>query len=96
MSFRTKYGSLLDAPPLSTAKKGHRNLPVFRTESQDRMLKSALNFAAGFFGIPYEEQYHQLITLEWPHYNNTLSPYSKSHPPLHPRVGFADHSWRGQ
>lgn len=40
VSFRTKYGSLL--------KDGQR--PVFRTESQDRMVKSALNFAAGFFG----------------------------------------------
>ncbi|ORY55956.1 histidine phosphatase superfamily [Leucosporidium creatinivorum] len=73
VSFRTKYGQLLDAPALSSTAK--RNLPVFRTESQDRMTKSSLNFAAGFFGIPYEEQYHQLITLEWPHYNNTLSPY---------------------
>lgn len=39
-SFRAKYGGLL--------KEGQR--PVFRTESQDRMVKSALNFAAGFFG----------------------------------------------
>lgn len=40
VSFRTKYGGLL--------KEGQR--PVFRTESEDRMVKSALNFAAGFFG----------------------------------------------
>lgn len=40
VSFRTKYGALL--------KAGQK--PVFRTESQDRMVKSALNFAAGFFG----------------------------------------------
>lgn len=39
------------------------------------MLKSALNFAAGFFGIPYEEQYHQLITVEARGFNNTLAPY---------------------
>ncbi|GEM11073.1 phytase [Rhodotorula toruloides] len=65
VSFRTKYGHLL--------KPGQK--PVFRTESQDRMLKSALNFAAGFFGIPYEEQYQQLITVEWPGFNNTLAPY---------------------
>ncbi|BGO95728.1 histidine phosphatase superfamily [Rhodotorula toruloides] len=65
VSFRTKYGHLL--------KPGQK--PVFRTESQDRMLKSALNFAAGFFGVPYEEQYHQLITVEWPGFNNTLAPY---------------------
>ncbi|BGP20154.1 hypothetical protein JCM10213v2_008289 [Rhodosporidiobolus nylandii] len=65
VSFREKYGHLLQAD-----KK-----PVFRTESQDRMLKSALNFAAGFFGIPFEDQYHQLITVEWPGFNNTLAPY---------------------
>lgn len=66
-SFRVKYGHLLDRHP------GVKS--VFRTESQDRMLKSALNFAAGFFGIPFEDQYHQLITVEWPGYNNTLAPY---------------------
>ncbi|BGP43558.1 hypothetical protein JCM10449v2_007599 [Rhodotorula kratochvilovae] len=65
VSFRTKYGHLLN--------EGQK--PVFRTESQDRMHASALNFAAGFWGIPYEEQYHQLVTIEWPGYNNTLAPY---------------------
>lgn len=39
------------------------------------MHKSALNFAAGFFGIPFEDQYHQLLTIEEPNFNNTLSPY---------------------
>lgn len=39
------------------------------------MHKSALNFAAGFFGIPFEEQYHQLLTIEEVNFNNTLSPY---------------------
>lgn len=39
------------------------------------MLHSALNFAAGFFGIPYENQYHQLITVEAVGFNNTLAPY---------------------
>ena len=28
------------------------------------MLYSALNFAAGFFGIPYEKQYLQSIQIE--------------------------------
>jgi hypothetical protein len=28
------------------------------------MLASALNFAAGFWGIPYENQYLQSITIE--------------------------------
>lgn len=36
---RVKYGFLLD--------RMNGELPVFRTESQDRMLKSAQNFAAG-------------------------------------------------
>ncbi|KAM0755559.1 phosphoglycerate mutase-like protein [Meredithblackwellia eburnea MCA 4105] len=68
--FRVKYGRLLDQGSGKPRKK-----PVFRTESQDRMLKSALNFAAGFFGIPFEDQYHQLITIESPGFNNTLAPY---------------------
>lgn len=28
------------------------------------MLASALNFAAGFWGIPYEDKYLQSITIE--------------------------------
>jgi hypothetical protein len=28
------------------------------------MLASALNFAIGFFGYPFENQYQQLITIE--------------------------------
>jgi hypothetical protein len=28
------------------------------------MLASALNFAAGFFGIPFEGQYLQSVTIE--------------------------------
>ncbi|KAM0790434.1 hypothetical protein ACM66B_003313 [Microbotryomycetes sp. NB124-2] len=70
-SFRVKYGALLDNDEDNVT----RRKPLFRTETQDRMLKSALNFAAGFFGIPYEEQYDQLVTIEWPGFNNTLSPY---------------------
>ncbi|GAA6037522.1 hypothetical protein JCM8097_008236 [Rhodosporidiobolus ruineniae] len=64
-SFRVKYGHL------STA--GQK--PVFRTESQDRMLNSALNFGLGFWGLPLEDKYHQLVTIEWPGFNNTLAPY---------------------
>lgn len=29
-----------------------------------------------FNAVPYEDQYHQLITIEWPGQNNTLAPYS--------------------
>ncbi|EJU01030.1 phosphoglycerate mutase-like protein [Dacryopinax primogenitus] len=75
VSWRIKYGHLLDKFPNGT-------LPVFRTTSQDRMVKSALNFAAGFFGIPYENQYHQEIIIEGAPAgvagNNTLSPTCKN------------------
>lgn len=67
ISIRLKYGFLLE--------NFKDSLPVFRTESQDRMLTSALNFASGFFGIPYEDKYLQSITIEDPGFNNTLSPY---------------------
>ncbi|KAH9079225.1 phosphoglycerate mutase-like protein [Lactarius deliciosus] len=56
ISIRLKYGFLL--------QNFTDALPVFRTESQDRMLASALNFAAGFWGIPYEDKYLQSITIE--------------------------------
>lgn len=40
------------------------------------MVASALNFAAGFFGIPmYQTDYHQLIVIESSGFNNTLAPY---------------------
>ncbi|KAI9509975.1 phosphoglycerate mutase-like protein [Russula earlei] len=68
ISMRLKYGFLLEN--FTDA------LPVFRTESQDRMLASALNFAAGFWGIPYEHKYLQSITIEAHGFNNTLAPYS--------------------
>ncbi|THH15597.1 hypothetical protein EW146_g4910 [Bondarzewia mesenterica] len=56
ISIRLKYGFLLE--------NFTDSLPVFRTESQDRMLASAMNFASGFFGIPYEDKYLQSITIE--------------------------------
>ncbi|EJD54727.1 phosphoglycerate mutase-like protein [Auricularia subglabra TFB-10046 SS5] len=69
ISLRIKYGFLLEN---STAQNA---LPVFRTESQDRMLHSALNFAAGFFGMDYRDKYLQSITIEAEGFNNTLCPY---------------------
>ncbi|ODN74231.1 hypothetical protein L202_07676 [Cryptococcus amylolentus CBS 6039] len=69
---RVKYGFLLD--------KFNGRLPVFRTESQDRMLRSAQNFATGFFGYPSEEQYNLEVTIESPGFNNTLAPYSTCRP----------------
>ncbi|KAI0717807.1 phosphoglycerate mutase-like protein [Cerioporus squamosus] len=68
VSMRMKYGFLLQNFTETNT------LPVFRTESQDRMLSSALNFALGFFGPSLEGQYQQLITVEAHGFNNTLAP----------------------
>ncbi|KAJ7915401.1 histidine phosphatase superfamily [Mycena leptocephala] len=70
ISMRLKYGFLLKNFTESNT------LPVFRTESQDRMLASAQNFAVGFFGYPFEGQYQQSITIEAHGFNNTLAPYT--------------------
>ncbi|KAL5514623.1 hypothetical protein ACEPAG_1939 [Sanghuangporus baumii] len=65
VSFRVKYGELL---------KDFTGLPVFRTTSEERMVQSALNFAAGFFGIPdYQTNYRQVITIENDGFNNSLA-----------------------
>ncbi|KAJ7700865.1 phosphoglycerate mutase-like protein [Mycena rosella] len=69
ISMRLKYGFLLKNFTESNT------IPVFRTESQDRMLASAMNFAIGFFGYPFEGQYQQSITIEEGGFNNTLAPY---------------------
>ncbi|KAF9517079.1 hypothetical protein BS47DRAFT_1340107 [Hydnum rufescens UP504] len=71
VSFRSNYGSLLK----NFTEKG--TFPVFRSETQDRMVKSALNFAAGFFGIPYEDQYQLSLIVEAFGFNNTFAPYYK-------------------
>ncbi|MBW0510514.1 hypothetical protein O181_050229 [Austropuccinia psidii MF-1] len=70
VGFRQKYGHLLD-----NLKNSQNSKLVFRTTSQHRMLHSGLNFAAGFFGFPFESQYHQSILIEAPGFNNTLAPY---------------------
>ncbi|KAJ7073158.1 acid phosphatase [Mycena amicta] len=67
VGFRVKYGDLL---------KGFTKLPVWRTTSQGRMVDTALHFAAGFFGVQsYQQDYHQLIEIEGPGFNSSLSPY---------------------
>ncbi|KAF8521507.1 phosphoglycerate mutase-like protein [Gautieria morchelliformis] len=67
VGFRVKYGTLLN---------NFKALPVFRTTSEDRMLASALNFAAGFFGIPmFQTDYHQVIVIESSGFNNSGAPY---------------------
>ncbi|GJE91986.1 phosphoglycerate mutase-like protein [Phanerochaete sordida] len=69
VSTRLKYGFLLR----NFSEKN--TIPVFRTESQDRMLASAINFALGFFGHSLEGQYQQSITIEEIGFNNTLASY---------------------
>ncbi|KAK2460651.1 hypothetical protein APHAL10511_007121 [Amanita phalloides] len=69
VSIRLKYGFLLKNFTKTNT------IPTFRTESQDRMLASALNFAIGFFGYPFKGQYQESITIEAKGFNNTLSPY---------------------
>ncbi|CAE6530133.1 unnamed protein product [Rhizoctonia solani] len=68
VSMRMRYGFLLDNFTRSDT------VPTFRTESQDRMLQSAMNFALGFFGNPIEKQYQQLVMIRNPGINNTVSP----------------------
>ncbi|KAJ6496230.1 acid phosphatase [Mycena sanguinolenta] len=69
VGFRVKYGDLL---------KGFTDLPVWRTTSEERMVDSALHFAAGFFGVQeYQTDYHQLIEIEAQGFNSTLAPYDQ-------------------
>ncbi|KAJ7648824.1 phosphoglycerate mutase-like protein [Mycena rosella] len=78
VGFRVKYGDLL---------KKATDLPVFRTTSEERMVDSALNFAAGFFGVQsYKDDYHQLIEIddELGKLNSTLAPWNC--PVFHSRV----------
>ncbi|KAG9319001.1 phosphoglycerate mutase-like protein [Chiua virens] len=84
VAMRLKYGFLLEDFTL------HDKLPVFRTESQNRMLASAVNFALGFFGWPLDGKYEQVITIEASGFNNTLAPYDTC--PNAGTHGKADHS----
>lgn len=70
VAYRQLYGELLNN---FTEQKA---LPVFRTQSQDRMVKTAENFAAGFFGVPeYLNQVNIEILVETPGLNNSGAPY---------------------
>lgn len=67
---RQLYGHLLN----NFTAQG--TIPVFRTESQDRMVKTANNFAAGFFGVPeYLDEVNIQIIVEAGGFNNTGAPY---------------------
>lgn len=70
MDYRQLYGNLLNNLTASGT------IPVFRTESQDRMVKTAENFAADFFGVPeYLDQVNIKILVENPGVNNPGVPY---------------------
>ncbi|KAJ6545482.1 histidine phosphatase superfamily [Mycena capillaripes] len=72
MGFRVKYGKY-------QLLKEATDLPVFRTTSEARMVDSAINFAAGFFGVKsYKDDYHQLIEVEGDDVitNSTLAPWN--------------------
>jgi hypothetical protein len=70
VAYRQLYGELLNNFTTSGT------IPVFRTESQDRMVKTAENFAAGFFGVPeYQDQVNIEILVETPGLNNSGAPY---------------------
>ncbi|KAK8869485.1 hypothetical protein IAR55_000050 [Kwoniella newhampshirensis] len=70
VAFRQQYGELLN----NFTEAG--TLPVFRTESQDRMVKTANNFAAGMFGVPeYLDQVNIEIVVETNGHNNSGAPY---------------------
>jgi Uma2 family endonuclease len=70
VEYRQLYGHLLNN---FTASK---TLPVFRTQSQDRMVKTANNFAAGFFGVPeYLSEVNIEILVETQGLNNSGAPY---------------------
>jgi len=70
VEYRQLYGHLLNN--FTSAK----TIPVFRTESQDRMVKTAQNFAAGFFGVPeFLDQVNIEILVEAVGVNNSGAPY---------------------
>lgn len=67
---RQLYGGLLN----NFTEQGV--LPVFRTESEDRMVKTAQNFAAGFFGVPeFLTEVNLEIIVEAEGFNDTGAPY---------------------
>ncbi|KAI1245085.1 hypothetical protein MGN70_011973 [Eutypa lata] len=70
LQHRQLYGHLLNNFTES------KTIPVFRTESQDRMVKTAENFMAGFFGVPeYLDQVNLEILVEAGGVNNSGAPY---------------------
>ncbi|KAG8710111.1 hypothetical protein FRC08_017607 [Ceratobasidium sp. 394] len=84
VSMRMRYGFLLN-----NFTEANR-LPVFRTESMNRMRESTTNLALGFFGHPIENQYEQVIMVQDPKLNNTISPYDSC-----PNANIVEKAYRG-
>ncbi|GAA5906071.1 hypothetical protein JCM8208_006334 [Rhodotorula glutinis] len=67
---RQSYGALLK----NFTESG--TLPVFRTQSEDRMVKTMVNFASGFFGVPeYLDEVNIELEIEAPGFNASGAPY---------------------
>ncbi|GKZ28335.1 hypothetical protein AbraIFM66950_003592 [Aspergillus brasiliensis] len=67
---------LLESGVLNFFNYGHLYTPgtkiVARTTTQDRMLKSAENFLAGFFHLDWDEHVNLLAMIEEKHFNTSL------------------------
>jgi len=87
-AFRVKYGELLN---------GFEGLPVFRTTSEKRMVQSARNWAAGFFGLEeFADSYYESIIIEESNYNNTLAPWNNcnnANGPIYDMGGWYAGNW---
>ncbi len=62
------YGHLFN--PNQTSKL------VWRTTTEDRMRKSAENFAAGFFGLDYQQYVQLEFVIDESGFNNSLAGYN--------------------
>ena len=67
-------------------------MPVFRTTSEWRVVQSARNWAAGFFGLEeYSDSYYESVAIKGKGFNTTLAPWYTC-----PNSGGAVHALGGQ
>ncbi|OJJ66949.1 hypothetical protein ASPBRDRAFT_48490 [Aspergillus brasiliensis CBS 101740] len=83
---------LLESGVLNFFNYGHLYTPgtkiVARTTTQDRMLKSAENFLAGFFHLDWDEHVNLLAMIEEKHFNTSLQ--AKNACPNAMKISFDD------
>ncbi|KAI1330028.1 histidine phosphatase superfamily [Xylariaceae sp. FL0255] len=80
--YRQLYGNLLNNYTTNMS------LPVFRTTSSDNTVKTAHNFAAGFFGAPdYLNSVNFEIQQEIPGVNNSFAPWETCELASNPAYG---------